>query len=354
MTNNLENQTTAVSMETLMAELLQAKNELLQLKLEQAQSVTNNKEDKSKIYAAFAKAQAEFKPVVESQTANAGKFSYTYATLADTLAATVPALNKYEIAFSQEEVVTNTTNGGQLLQVVTVLMHSSGQVITSKTHPLLYAQNNAQSAASTLSYLRRYGANSLLGIAPLKDEDDAQIAMYANGYTPYGAQPDNNYNNSYSNSDNQNNRQGTKTQNKPVASNHAQGSNKGQVKPSNVNSTSAATSHSKTPNNVQSESLDSSVASTSMSTSVASSESTTRTADQHSTTASQPQHAEAAKADTNSAASEQHILELKERGLDKAKSAGATEEQLAKWSERTDNLVVIQELSHFVREKLGK
>ena len=150
MTNNLENQTTAVSMETLMAELLQAKNELLQLKLEQAQSVTNNKEDKSKIYAAFAKAQAEFKPVVESQTANAGKFSYTYATLADTLAATVPALNKYEIAFSQEEVVTNTTNGGQLLQVVTVLMHSSGQVITSKTHPLLYAQNNAQSAASIL------------------------------------------------------------------------------------------------------------------------------------------------------------------------------------------------------------
>lgn len=344
MTNNLENQTTAVSMETLMAELLQAKNELLQLKLEQAQSVTNNKEDKSKIYAAFAKAQAEFKPVVESQTANTGKFSYTYATLADTLAATVPALNKYEIAFSQEEVVTNTTNGGQLLQVVTVLMHSSGQVITSKTHPLLYAQNNAQSAASILSYLRRYGANNLLGIAPLKDEDDAQIAMYANGYTPYGAQPDNNYKNSYSNSGNQNNRQGAKTQNKPVASNHAQGSNKGQAKPS----------HSKTPNNVQSESLDSSVASTSMSTSVASSESTTRTAEQHSTTTSQPQHAEVAKADTNSAASEQHILELKGRGLDKAKSAGATEEQLAKWSERTDNLAVIQELSNFVREKLGK
>lgn len=344
MTNNLENQTTAVSMETLMAELLQAKNELLQLKLEQAQSVTNNKEDKSKIYAAFAKAQAEFKPVVESQTANTGKFIYTYATLADTLAATVPALNKYEIAFSQEEVVTNTTNGGQLLQVVTVLMHSSGQVITSKTHPLLYAQNNAQSAASILSYLRRYGANNLLGIAPLKDEDDAQIAMYANGYTPYGAQPDNNYKNSYSNSGNQNNRQGAKTQNKPVASNHAQGSNKGQAKPS----------HSKTPNNVQSESLDSSVASTSMSTSVASSESTTRTAEQHSTTTSQPQHAEVAKADTNSAASEQHILELKERGLDKAKSAGATEEQLAKWSERTDNLAVIQELSNFVREKLGK
>lgn len=344
MTNNLENQTTAVSMETLMAELLQAKNELLQLKLEQAQSVTNNKEDKSKIYAAFAKAQAEFKPVVESQTANTGKFCYTYATLADTLAATVPALNKYEIAFLQEEVVTNTTNGGQLLQVVTVLMHSSGQVITSKTHPLLYAQNNAQSAASILSYLRRYGANNLLGIAPLKDEDDAQIAMYANGYTPYGAQPDNNYKNSYSNSGNQNNRQGAKTQNKPVASNHAQGSNKGQAKPS----------HSKTPNNVQSESLDSSVASTSMSTSVASSESTTRTAEQHSTTTSQPQHAEVAKADTNSAASEQHILELKERGLDKAKSAGATEEQLAKWSERTDNLAVIQELSNFVREKLGK
>lgn len=337
MTNNLENQTTTATTETLMAELLQAKDELLQLKLEQAQSATDNPEDKSKIYAAFAKAQAEFKPVVESQTANAGKFSYTYATLADTLAATVPALNKYEIAFSQEEIVTSANNGAQMLQVVTVLMHSSGQVITSKTHPLLYAQNNAQAAASTLSYLRRYGANNLLGIAPLKDEDDGQIAMYANGCTPYGAQPINNNKNSYSNSGNQDSRQGGKAKKTSTASNSGQGSNKGQAKPSNVNSTSAATSHSKTPNNVQSESLDNSVASSESATS----------------TAAQPQHVETAKTNKSSSANEQRVLAAKERGLEKAKTAGATEEQLAEWSERTDNLVVVQELSRFVLEKLG-
>lgn len=303
MTNNLENQTTTASTETLMAELLQVKDELLRLKSEQAQSATDNPEDKSKIYAAFAKAQAEFKPVVESQTANAGKFSYTYATLADTLAATVPALNKYEIAFSQEEIVTSANNGAQMLQVVTVLMHSSGQVITSKTHPLLYAQNNAQAAASTLSYLRRYGANNLLGIAPLKDEDDAQIAMYANGCTPYGAQPINNNKNSYSNSGNQDSRQGGKAKKTSTASNSGQGSNKEQAKPSN--------------------------------------------------TASQPQHVETAKTNDSSSASEQRVLAAKERGLEKAKIAGATEEQLAEWSERTDNLVVVQELSRFVLGKLG-
>jgi len=116
------------------------------------------------LVSALAAAQAEFQPIVKSHKADAGKYTYTYANLADTLAAVVPALNKHGIVLLQPML---WTEGGVELQ--TVLLGHGGRLTSSL--PLNLDNLPAQEAGKLISYMRRYLVTSFLGLAA--DDDDA-------------------------------------------------------------------------------------------------------------------------------------------------------------------------------------
>ncbi len=142
---------------------------------QQEQEVTRRSRNTDKISEALAKAQGEFKAVKKSRTATvhgkskdgtAIKYSYKYADLADVVEAIREPLCKNGLCFTQ------TLDRDNL---ISTLMHSSGQQISNYV-PLVSAQGNGpQALGSSLTYSRRYGLTALLGIAAEEDED-AQAA----------------------------------------------------------------------------------------------------------------------------------------------------------------------------------
>lgn len=139
-----------------------------------------------KLAAALAKAQAEFGEVKKTKTAqiksDKGSYSYTYASLDDVLAAVLPALSKHGVALLQP--ATRTQSG---VNVETLLLHESGEWIGSGlTMPA--SGGTAQSVGSAITYAKRYGLSSILGIAA-EEDDDGQTAGTPAPYSPPKAAP---------------------------------------------------------------------------------------------------------------------------------------------------------------------
>ncbi len=114
--------------------------------------------------AALAKAQANFKPVQKKHVADAGKYSYNYADLADVLEMCRPVLAKEGIALTQPL----RFKGGKLR--VTTRIELNGQMRESDG----IAINEGllpQEFGATLTYWRRYDLTSFLGISTEEDVD---------------------------------------------------------------------------------------------------------------------------------------------------------------------------------------
>lgn len=118
----------------------------------------------AKALAAF---QAEMPTVPKSQTADTGKFRYTYASLADVSEAAMPLLAKHGLAFA---TVPEVAEQGRVLRGV--LLHSSGEQLTGV---LPISGTDMQSIGSALTYGRRYLMGCLTGIVT-DDDDDGQAA----------------------------------------------------------------------------------------------------------------------------------------------------------------------------------
>ena len=73
------------------------------------------------LYAAYAAAQAELTNPKKDGKANAGQYSYTYATLGAILDHVRPVLAAHGLAVMQ-----NVTNDGDAVAVETILTHSGG------------------------------------------------------------------------------------------------------------------------------------------------------------------------------------------------------------------------------------
>ncbi|NBK24688.1 MAG: hypothetical protein EOM68_22015, partial [Spirochaetia bacterium] len=126
--------------------------------------------DKSESICALAKAvtkaYGELSDVVKTQTAKAGAYSYSYATIADALGMARPILSKHGLAVMQtaectsEDVVVHTT-----------VMHESGEYITHMPTRLA-AGADAQKTGSAITYARRYSLMAALGLAT-EDDDGA-------------------------------------------------------------------------------------------------------------------------------------------------------------------------------------
>lgn len=127
-----------------------------------------------KVAAALVAAQADLKDVTRDKiakvkTRGGDEYSYDYADLATVLEAVRPVLVKNKLAISQPPASGNG-EGDTGVVVETLLLHESGEYIGSKlTMPC--DPNSAQSMGSAITYGRRYGLTSLLGIATESDDD---------------------------------------------------------------------------------------------------------------------------------------------------------------------------------------
>lgn len=129
-------------------------------------------EQTDKIAPAWVAALNELADVKRSETANAGSYSYSYATLASAAQQARSVLAKHELAVHQEAI--GDTLGS--VQVRTTAWHSSGQWIESE--PLtMPAKGGPQDVGSAISYCRRYCLMAFLGLAT--DDDDGAGAQQA-------------------------------------------------------------------------------------------------------------------------------------------------------------------------------
>jgi hypothetical protein len=128
-----------------------------------------NKSD-SIVAIAKALATAQSEMGTASKDAKNPFFKSNYADLNAIREAVLPVLNKYRISVLQPTIEVE----GQPF-VETVLLHESGEFISSITAIISAKVNDAQSAGSGISYARRYGLQSFLCVGA--EDDDGEKAM---------------------------------------------------------------------------------------------------------------------------------------------------------------------------------
>lgn len=122
-----------------------------------------------KLAAALAAAQGEFGALERTRTVEVktdkGKYSFAYAPLDEVFSAVRPALAKHGLALTQ------VLYGNDVPRLRTLLVHAeSGEWIASDLS-LPGRPGKAQELGSMITYLRRYSAVALLGIASEEDDD---------------------------------------------------------------------------------------------------------------------------------------------------------------------------------------
>lgn len=120
------------------------------------------------LFAALAKAQGE----IENAGKNAANphFRSRYADLAEVLTTIREAFPKHGLG-----IVQAPSFDGSLAHVTTVISHASGGYI-SATASCVPAKSDAQGIGAATTYLRRYSAASLAGIA--QEDDDGEAAAH--------------------------------------------------------------------------------------------------------------------------------------------------------------------------------
>lgn len=124
---------------------------------------------------ALAKAQAEFRPIrFDSQAQLGGGRNYRYASIAAILDGVRPILNKHGILLSQEP-----SQSDGVVSVTTRL--SLGEQSISSTLSAPMSRGGFHELGSAITYLRRYGLASMLGVAAEEDEDGHAAQSTAGG-----------------------------------------------------------------------------------------------------------------------------------------------------------------------------
>lgn len=120
------------------------------------------------LFAAISVAQGK----IENATKNAQNphFRSNYADLAE-------VLNTVRPVFSEEglSIIQSTEFDGELVSVSTVIAHKAGGYITSRAS-CKPAKTDAQGVGAATTYLRRYSAAAIAGIA--QEDDDGQSAAH--------------------------------------------------------------------------------------------------------------------------------------------------------------------------------
>jgi len=128
----------------------------------------NRSDSITKIAAALVKAQATMGNAVKDS--KNPFFKSNYADLNAVREACLPALNANGVSVLQP-----TVHVDGRAYVETVLLHESGEFISSLTEVLCAKQNDPQAHGSGISYARRYGLQSLVNLGSA--DDDGEGAM---------------------------------------------------------------------------------------------------------------------------------------------------------------------------------
>lgn len=124
------------------------------------------------LYAALAAAQAEYAPLPKNRKVTirmrtGGSYEFRYADLEAVFSSTRPALAKHGISFVQ---TIQPANGRSSL--VSMLAHKDGGVLTSVIEFNMPQGGDIKEFGAHLSYLRRYAATALIGVAADDDLDE--------------------------------------------------------------------------------------------------------------------------------------------------------------------------------------
>lgn len=131
----------------------------------------NKSEQINELAAALAKAQGELENA--SKSSNNPHFKSKYADLAEILNTVRPVFASNGLSVSQ----CPSFEAG-IVSVETVLMHSSGQWMSS-TISAPVSKQDAQGVGSAITYCRRYSLAAVAGVA--QEDDDANSAV---GHAP--------------------------------------------------------------------------------------------------------------------------------------------------------------------------
>ena len=128
----------------------------------------DNDKAKRAAYAALAKAQSEMGTVYKDATNP--HFRSKYAGLPAILNEIIPTLTKHGFAFLQLPDFDSTDN---TVSVHTLLTHKDGHTIEATTRAPIGKKLDPQAFGSAVTYLRRYSAQSMLGISTEDDDGNA-------------------------------------------------------------------------------------------------------------------------------------------------------------------------------------
>lgn len=131
----------------------------------------NKSESIVKISGALVKAQAQMGGA--SKDAKNPFFKSSYADYNAVREATIPVLNTNGITVLQP---TTVVDGKQYIE--TILIHESGEYISSLTEVVVAKANDPQAAGSGQTYAKRYGLQSFLCVGSA--DDDGEAAMGRN------------------------------------------------------------------------------------------------------------------------------------------------------------------------------
>lgn len=125
------------------------------------------------LYAALAKAQGAFQPIVKNRNVvitmkTGGSYKFRYADLEEITAKTRPALSVNGLALIQ-----TVEHGQQGPLLVCRLMHAQGGMIASEVSmPSARDLGDPKTFGAAITYLRRYMVTAMLGVAADDDLDE--------------------------------------------------------------------------------------------------------------------------------------------------------------------------------------
>lgn len=128
----------------------------------------NKSENITKLAVALVKAQSEMGNA--SKDSKNPFYKSSYADLNAIREVSIPVLNANQISVLQP---TTSIDGKAFVE--TVLLHESGEYLSSLTEIVVGKQNDPQAHGSGVSYARRYGLQSLLNIGA--QDDDGEKSM---------------------------------------------------------------------------------------------------------------------------------------------------------------------------------
>ena len=129
--------------------------------------------------AALAKAQAEISnPKFDSQNPH---YKNKFASLAAVRNAIVPAFAKHGLSLIQEL----TTTPEHCISCLTMILHSSGQMMRIGPLVMPASKADAQGYGSAATYARRYSLLAAAGVVGEEDDDASAAVAKTNGKTEY-------------------------------------------------------------------------------------------------------------------------------------------------------------------------